>query len=122
MFSVIEANLCCVKKTGFLSHSGHKTAAAIDDIGKPDNGMFLPFLLSRLPVALIDCQVEGCALRLYEVYQGRYVATHEIDLDGAEQNICRNWVDKLQIGDKPEKLKKVGHNTVYRTVESEEEK
>ena len=46
--------------------------------------------------------------------RGEYVAMHEIDIDGAEENICRNFVDKLRMGGKPEKLKKVGHRNVYR--------
>ena len=44
--------------------------------------------------------------------RGEYVAMHDIDIDGAEENICRNFVDKLRMGGKPEKLKKVGHRTV----------
>ena len=47
---------------------------------------------------------------------------HEIDLDGAELKICRNCVEKLWMGGKPDKLKKVGHITVYRTNELEEDK
>ena len=46
---------------------------------------------------------------------------HEINLDGAERKICRNCVDELRIGVNTEKLKKVGHSTVYRTEESEED-
>ena len=49
------------------------------------------------------------------------MAMHVIDLDGAEQNIFRNCVDELRMGGKPDKLKKVGHSTVYRTYESEED-
>ena len=45
MFPVSEAKLFCVKKTGFLSHSGHKIAAAIDDNDKPENGVFSLFSL-----------------------------------------------------------------------------
>ena len=45
---------------------------------------------------------------------GGYVAMHEINLDRAERKICRNFVEKLWMGVKPEKLKKVGHSTVYR--------
>ena len=40
---------------------------------------------------------------------------HDIDIDGAERKICRDCVDKLQMGGKPEKLKKLGHSNVYRT-------
>ena len=74
-----------------------------------------------LPVALVYCQMKGCESLLYHVCQGEYVAMHEIALDGAELNICRNCVDKLWMGDKPEKLKKAQHRNVYRTDESEEE-
>ena len=37
-----------------------------------------------LPMALVDCHMEGCASRLHHVCQGGYVDMHEIDLDGAE--------------------------------------
>ena len=66
----------------------------------------------NLTVALADCQVEECASRLQHVYKGEYVAMNEINLDGAEQNIFRNFVDDLWMGGKPEKLKKAGHSTV----------
>ena len=66
----------------------------------------------NLPVALVDCQVEGCAARLYHVYQGEHVAMHDINIYGSEWNICFNYVDELRMGDKPDKLKKVGHITV----------
>ena len=64
-------------------------------------------------MALVDFQVEGCASHLHHVYQGGYVAMHEINIDLAEQNICRDCVDELHMGGNPEKLKKVGHSTVY---------
>ena len=72
-----------------------------------------------LPMALVGCQMEGCALRLHHVYQGGYVAMHEIDLDGEERNICDDFVDNIWMGGKHEKLNKVGHSTVYRMDESE---
>ena len=75
-----------------------------------------------LPVALADCQMMECESRLHHLCQGEYVAMHEINLDGAELKICRDCVDKLWMGGKPEKLKKMQHSTVYRTGESEEEK
>ena len=50
------------------------------------------------------------------------MAMYEIDIDGAERNICHNCVDKIWMGGNPEKLKKVQHSTVYRTDESEENK
>ena len=46
---------------------------------------------------------------------------HEIKLDGAERKICRECVDDLRMGGKPEKLKMVQHSTVYRTDELEED-
>ena len=46
---------------------------------------------------------------------------NQIDLDRVERNICHNCVDKLWMGCKPERLKKVKHSTVYRTDESEED-
>ena len=75
-----------------------------------------------LPVALVDCQMKGCELRLHHVCQGGYVAMQEIELDGAERKICCKCVDDLRMGGKPEKLKMVQHSTVYRTDELEEDK
>ena len=66
-----------------------------------------------LPVALVDSQVEGCYLRLYNVCQGEYVATNEIHIDGGERNICRNCADEIRVQGKSETLKKVGDITVY---------
>ena len=40
---------------------------------------------------------------------------HDIDIDGAKRKICRDCVDELPMGGKPEKLKNLGHGTVYRT-------
>ena len=67
-------------------------------------------------MVLFDCQVDGCTLRLYQTCQGEYVSMHEIELDGAERKICRDCVDNLRTGGKPEKLKKVVHSTMYRTA------
>ena len=50
------------------------------------------------------------------------MATHEIDIVGAERKICRDCFDKLWMGGKPDKLKKVGHSTVYMTDELEDDK
>ena len=49
--------------------------------------------------------------------QGGYVDMHEINIDGAECKVCRDCVDKLCMGGKPEKFRKVGHRTVYRMDE-----
>ena len=39
---------------------------------------------------------------------------HEIDIDVAERKICRNCVDELWMGGKPENFNKMQHSTVYR--------
>ena len=57
-----------------------------------------------LPVALVDFQMKGYELHLHHVCQGGDVAMHEIDLYGAEQKICRNCVDDIWMGGKPEKI------------------
>ena len=75
-----------------------------------------------LPVALVDCHMKGCELRLHHVCQREYVAMHEIELDGAERKICCECVDDLRMGGKPEKSNMVQHRTVYRTDELEEGK
>ena len=58
-----------------------------------------------LPVALVYCQMYICELRLRHVCQRGYVAMYAIDLDGAERNICHNFVDKIWMGGNPDKLK-----------------
>ena len=63
----------------------------------------------ELPVVLVYCQVEVCSSRLHHICQGGYVAMHEINIEGAEQNIFCDCVGKLRMGDKPNKSKKVGH-------------
>ena len=73
-------------------------------------------------MALVDFQMEGCASLLHHVYKGGYVAMHEIDLGGEEWNICGDCVDNLRMGGKPDKLKKLGDSTLYRTDKSEEDK
>ena len=40
------------------------------------------------------------------------MAMHEINIDGTELNIYRDCVDELQMGDKPEKLKKAGQRNL----------
>ena len=55
-------------------------------------------------MVIVGCQMKGCESRLHHVCWGEYVAMHEINPDGAELRIYR---------DKPEKLKKVQHSTVY---------
>ena len=75
-----------------------------------------------LPVAIVDFHMEGCASHMHHIYQMGYVDMHEIDIDRSERKICSDCVDELQMGGKPEKLKKVGHSNVYRMDKSEEDK
>ena len=75
-----------------------------------------------LNVAIFDCQMKGCELRLHHVFQGGYVDMHAIDIEGAEWKICHNCVDEIWMGGKPKKLKKVQHITLYRMDESEDDK
>ena len=75
-----------------------------------------------LPVELVDCQMEICSSILHHVYQGGYVAMHDIDIDGEEQKICHDCVDELWMGGNIDKANKTGHSTVYRTDKSEEGK
>ena len=72
-----------------------------------------------LPVALVDCWVEGFPSRFHHVYQGGYVAMNEINLDGGERNICHDCVEEIRGRGKSETLKMVGYSTVYGTDESE---
>ena len=61
--------------------------------------------------------MDRCTSRLHHVCQGEYLAMHEIDIDGADQNICHDCVDKLCMGCKPDKLNNMGYSTLYRTEE-----
>ena len=74
-----------------------------------------------LPVVLVDFQMKGCESRLHHVCKREYVAMHDIYIDREELDICRDCVDELWMGGKPEKLKKVKHRTVYRMEKSEED-
>ena len=92
MFPVSEANFF-VEKTDF------RATAAIKQQRRPtimvNPKMVCSYCSSclDLPMALADCHMKGCELRLYHFYQGEYVAMHEIELNGAERNM----------GGKPEK-------------------
>ena len=66
-------------------------------------------------MAIVGFQMKGCDSSLQHVCQGEYVDMHEIDIDGAELNICSECVYKLWMGGKPEKLNKVQHKNMYRT-------
>ena len=72
-------------------------------------------------MALVDFQMKGCESRLHHVYQGEYVAMHDIELDGSERKICRECIDDLRMGGKFEKSKMIQDSTVYRMDELEED-
>ena len=44
-------------------------------------------------MALVDFQMKGCESRLHQICQGKYVAMHEIGLDGADRKIFHDCVD-----------------------------
>ena len=46
MFPVGEDNVFRDKNTGFLSHSGHKTAVVFDESDNSNDGVFLLLLFS----------------------------------------------------------------------------
>ena len=71
-----------------------------------------------LPVALVGFQLEVFPSCLHHIWQGRYVAMNEIDIDGGEWKICRDCFDKIRYRGKSETLKNVGDSTVYRTDKS----
>ena len=52
-----------------------------------------------LPVVLVDCQVEGCPLRLHNVCQGGYWVLNYIDFEGREQKFfwCVGGVQVIEI-------------------------
>ena len=41
-----------------------------------------------LPVALVDCQVEGCPMRLHHVFKVSFLLLNYIDFDRGERKIC----------------------------------
>ena len=78
----------------------------------PTMAFYYHYSCMNLTVVLVGFQMEGCAPRLKHVFQGEYVDMHEIDLDGAEQNICRDCVDDIWMGCQPDKLTNVVHYCV----------
>ena len=103
------------EKPGFRATAAIKQRRRLTIMVNPIMVCYYPSSCLDLPVALVCFQMKGYELRLHHVWQVYYVAMHEIDLDGSELEICRDCVDKLWMGGKPEKLKKVQHITVYRT-------
>ena len=69
VFPVSEAKHFCVK-TGFLSHSVHKTTAAIDGNGEPENGVFLPVFLSWITSGFCWFSDEGMWIALALLLSG----------------------------------------------------
>ena len=56
-----------------------------------------------LPVALVYCQMKGCESRLHHVCEGESVDMQEIQIDGAEGDMCRECIDDLWMEGKFEK-------------------
>ena len=120
MFPVSEA-IFCVKKTGFRATAAIKQQRRLMIMTNPKMVCSYRYSCLDLPVTLVDFHMKGCEPRLDHVFQGDYVDMNEIDIDISELRICHNYVDKLWMGGKPKKLKKVQHRTVYRTDKSEED-
>ena len=72
-------------------------------------------------MALVDCQIKGFESRLHHIYQGGYVAMHEIELDISKHKICHECIDDLSMGGKFEKSKMMQDSTVYRMEELEDD-
>ena len=121
MFPVSEANFFCEKILHFRATAAIKQQRRSTITANPKMACSYRSSCLGFPVALVDCQMKGCESRLHHVCQGEYVAMHDIKLDGAERKICRECVDNLRMGGKPEKLKMVQHSTVFRTDELEED-
>ena len=61
-------------------------------------------------------------MHLHHVYLGKYVATNEINIDRAERKFCHIFFGNIWMGGKTNKLKKVGHITINKREESEDNK
>ena len=79
MFPVSETILL-FKKTGFRATAAIKQQRRLTIL---EIVCSYHYSCLDLPMALVGFKVEGCASRLHHVYQGGYVAMHEINLDGA---------------------------------------
>ena len=97
MFPVSEDNFICVKKTVFRATAAIKQQRRLTIPANLIMVCSYHYYCLGLTVALVDFQVEGCASRLYHVYQGGYVDMHEIEPDEAERNICRGFFDELRM-------------------------
>ena len=53
------------------------------------------FYCIYLPLAIVDCQDEGCPLRLCQIFKGEYVILNYIHFDKTKRKICRNCVEEL---------------------------
>ena len=94
----------CVKKPGFRATAAIKQQRRMTIMAIPEMVCSYCSFCLELIVALVDCQMKGYESRLHHVCKGEYVAMHEIDLDGSELEICRNCVDEIWMGGKPEKF------------------
>ena len=103
MFPVSEDNFFCVKKNIFLSHSGHKISAEIDDTEKTDNGVFLLLFLYQLTCGASLLSGGGMRIAFEPCMSGGVCGCAWFDIDGAERRIFRDCVDDIRMGGKPEK-------------------
>ena len=72
-----------MKKTGFQATAAIKQQGQLTIMVIPKMVCSCLSSCLDLPVTLVDFQMNGCELRLHHVYQGEYVAMHDIDLDRA---------------------------------------
>ena len=84
MFPVSEDNFFCEKIPDFRATAAIKQQRRLTIMVNPKMVFSYRSSCLDLPVALVDCQMKVCDLRLYHVCQGGYVDMHEIDLSGAE--------------------------------------
>ena len=121
-----------VREANFLERKilGFRSTAAIKQQRRLKNVTNLTIVCScrsfciDLPVALVDCQAEGCPSRLHHVCQGGYVVLHDIDFEGAERKICHHFFDDLRVWVNSEAFNNLLYSTLYGmdvTEEDEEE-
>ena len=70
MFPVSET-IFLREKNWLSSHSGHRTAAEIDDTGKPENCVLLPFFLYQLTCGACSLSGGGMLITLAPCLSGR---------------------------------------------------
>ena len=74
------------KKTGSRATAAIKQQRQLKTMVNPKIVCYCHSSCLDLPVVLVGFHMKGCESRLHHVFQGGYVAMHEINLDGAEQS------------------------------------